>query len=182
MTGAVLALALLGAAQEGAADRVRSLRAEARYAAALEAAEEIAVPADAAFERLEVLYHAGDLGGALRAALAGLEHDPDHRMLLWRGTRLAIDLAATERATELAERLADAVERSAGVDREAWAEVVAGFRAEALALARATERRRAALGRARVVVLVAGALAVVALVRLGCAEAGRGQTSGECRP
>lgn len=138
-------------------DEARRLREAGRYAEALELTADILDPAQRAFERLEVRYYAGDLGGALREALLGLEVAPADRMLLWRGTRLAIDLLATERAIVLSERLRAAVETGSGpdlapADRQAWVRAASELTQAAADLQRIDAERASALLRARVLV------------------------------
>ena len=140
-------------------DEARRLRTAGRYAEALELTADILDPVQRAFERLEVRYHAGDLGGALREALAGLEVAPADRMLLWRASRLAIDLLATERAVVLSERLRAVVESGsdlAPADRQAWVQEASELTQAAADVQRIDTERGNALLRARAaVVLVA---------------------------
>ena len=148
---------------------VRSLRAAGRFEEALVRAADIEDPALRAFERLEVLYYAGDLAGALRAAVGGLEADPRHLQLLWRGTRLAIDLGATERAEELAGRLRESIDGDGGLDpgtRSDWLGVADGYDEEVQGMSQRAAQRRSALLRARVLVLGAGVVSVVVLILL----------------
>ena len=147
-------------AQESLQDplqETRRLRIEGRYSEALELTAGIPDLAQRAFERLEVRYYAGDLGGALREALAGLAVAPDDRMLLWRGSRLAIDLLATERAVHMARRLRAVVETDSNlppVEREWWAEEAGKLTDAAADLEHTDAERRNALLRARASVAV----------------------------
>ena len=160
-------------------DEARRLWAEGRYSEALERTADILDPGQRAFERLEVRYHAGDLGGALREALAGLRVAPDDRMLLWRATRLAIDLLATERAVLFSERLAAVVLAAQDLepaDREAWVRSAADLAAEAAGLERTDAARGSALRRARVSVAV---VALAVLLAAGWLSIGPRRAVGE---
>jgi len=144
---------------QDALEEARSLRREGRYSEALQRTADISDGAQRAFERLEVHYFAGDLGGALREALAGLGVSPTDRLLLWRAARLAIDLLATERAVLLAERLRLEILTAEDLlpqDREAWVREAGDLAREAADLQRTDLERGNALLRARVAVMVIG--------------------------
>ena len=68
--------------------------------------------------RVEILFRAGDLPGALRETLGGLEAAPDDRELLRRALELETALGLPGRAGEHAARLEAAV-REATLDEEA---------------------------------------------------------------
>ena len=136
------------------AQDVAALRDQGFYSLALEQAESLADPTERAREVLEVLYHAGDLAGALGVGLAGLEDAPGDRLLLWRTARLATDLAAAPLALDLTGRLARAARRledEPGVDPSTvlwWLDTSASMEEEALGLSRLREQQAGAKGRA----------------------------------
>lgn len=163
----LLALSPLGVTTQDPLQETRDLRFAGRYAEALELSVNIPGPAERAFERLEVRYYAGDLGGALREALAGLAIAPDDRMLLWRGSYLAITLLATEHAVGLSERLRMSVESGTDMapeDLQAWAveankltEAAADLQRIDLERGNALLRARASVGMIALAVLLAAA-------------------------
>jgi len=163
---ATVALTLLGLPAEPRADLssdyssdlragqdVAGLRERGFYALALEQAEALADPTDRAREVLEVLYHAGDLAGALRVGLAGLEAYPRDRLLLWRSARLATDLAAAPLALDLTGRLAreaELMEADSGVDASTalwWLDMSSRMEEEAASLNRLRDEQGAAKSR-----------------------------------
>lgn len=155
-----------GEAQDDALQRVESLRAEGRYVEALDACAAIPEPADRALAHADVLWYAGDLGGALTAAMEGLESAPREPALLWRATRLAVDLGAGERALGLASRLAQAAEDLPPGERPRWQGDAADFERQARELVQRTSARAVALTRARGTVIGVGVVALAALMLL----------------
>ncbi|HIF40047.1 MAG TPA: hypothetical protein EYQ74_02965 [Planctomycetes bacterium] len=139
---------------------VAALRDQGFYALALERAQVLDDPTERAREVLEVLYHAGDLAGALGTGLAGLEADPLDRLLLWRSARLATDLAAAPLALALTARLAREADRLAldpGTAAETsrwWLDTSAEMVAEAKHLEGVREQQAASEGRALWVVIL----------------------------
>ncbi len=178
-----VALALLGpAGGRGDSQDVAALRDQGLYALALKQAQALDDPTERSREMLEVLYHAGDLAGALGAGLTGLEVAPDDRLLLWRSARLATDLAAASAALDLARRLAREVELLAsqpGVEASTsqwWLDTSAVMLEEALQLGELREQQAGARGRARWSALLGlvllGALATWATQCSGPAQQG----------
>jgi len=135
--GALLLAALLPAAS--GQDPVRAPFEAGRYAEALEAASALEDPSLRGEWRFHVLYTAGDLPGALEAALEGLRSQPRHAALLVNATLCALELGSAELAVALAERLSDAAEDPARRTRAA----------ELLEQARSLAERRRAAERAR---------------------------------
>jgi hypothetical protein len=143
---------------------VAALREKGLYGLALEQAQALANPTERAREVLEVLYHAGDLAGALSAGLAGLDSAPEDRLLLWRSSRLATDLAAASLALDLTGRLAREAERLAsepGTNAETalwWLDTSAVMVEEAQRLGGVREQQATARGRALWVAILGLAL------------------------
>ena len=143
---------------------VAALREQGLYGLALEQAQALANPTERAREVLEVLYHAGDLAGALSAGLAGLDSAPEDRLLLWRSSRLATDLAAASLALDLTGRLAREAERLAsepGTNAETalwWLDTSAVMVEEAQRLGGVREQQATARGRALWVAILGLAL------------------------
>lgn len=153
--GVLLLLAGLAGPPQGPGagfDAALRLVAEGRYAAALEAAEAEPDGLRRAQARVHVRHRAGDLAGALAAALAGLEADPSDPWLLEQAAFVAVSLNRGAQGEALAERLARAVQPAGAADPGA-PERAEGLLAEARA-ARALElARRDALARSRRVAL-----------------------------
>jgi hypothetical protein len=149
---------------------VATLREQGLYGLALEQAVALGDPTERAREVLEVLYHAGDLAGALGAGLAGLEAAPADRLLLWRSSRLATDLAAAPLALDLTARLAREAERLAlepGTGAEIarwWLDTSAEMVAEAKRLDGVRKQQASAEGRA----LWVAVLGLVLLLAVAC--------------
>ncbi|HEV8113240.1 MAG TPA: hypothetical protein VGR31_10745 [Planctomycetota bacterium] len=125
--------------------------------------------ADSSRTRVEVLYGAGDLPGALQEALAGLRARPDDPVLLRRAGQLALALRLPDVATRSASALGAAVAVMPSSDdaTRAW------WTKEATALSRDTadlEARERELdtdvSRARVVSLAGLAAVLAALFAL----------------
>jgi len=130
--------------------------------------------------RVEILYRAGDLPGALREALDGLAIAPSDRLLLRRALELETALRLPDRASIHAEQLAEAL-RGDSLDEEArrW------WERESAALAEAVRRMndhesslKAATARARwISIFVLGAVIAtgLALARTGSREGARAE-------
>ncbi len=179
MTRLVLLAVLLSApaAGQGYEEAVAELE-QRRFGPAWRALAVETDPLRAARGRAAVLYGAGDPGGALRAAEAGLAAAPEDLELLHHAASSAIWLEDPQRAGVWTERLAAAVAlgQLAPEYRPAWEEQVASFRARCDELL-ATERERAsAVRRARGVSVVLLATVVFGLI-LGL-RAGRAGPSG----
>ena len=160
-SSAWLLLALCGAPSQ-ASSTTASTEADVRAAfeagelgRALELAGTLPEAALAAEWRFHVLYHGGDLTGALLAAEAGLASAPDHPRLLENAARCALTLGLGERAAAhvarwLATPALDGAERARAQD----------LAAEAAALSERERELRAGTSRARAATLtLAGALA-----------------------
>lgn len=152
---ASLALAFLGEPLHLSPPQdVALLREQGLYALALDQAVALGDPTERAREVLEVLYHAGDLSGALGVGLAGLKAAPEDRLLLWRSSRLATDLGVAHLALDLTGRLAGEAERLAlepGMDAETarwWLDTSAQMVVEAKHLGGVRERQATAENRA----------------------------------
>lgn len=101
------------------------LRAEGRFLEAMETAQQITDPAERARACLLTAWEAGDLGGALRTGLDGLEATPMDLELLWMSLRLSHALSASELAGELQGRLDEAISGAPELvpeTRKAWQE------------------------------------------------------------
>jgi len=160
---AALVLSLAVAAQDTFTALVEQTQA-GRLRAAQVQADALSDPLERAQGRLYVQYAAGDLAGALRAGLEGLEHAPDDPWLLERCATLALQLRASTLANDCAERLAAHVAQAdAGVQAE-WQPRLASVRAEAAALAARQRARDAAQARAHWTLAVAGGCLLLALV------------------
>lgn len=124
---------------------------EGRFAAALEASQGELDPLARAQARTFVLHQAGDLRGALSAALAGLERSPTDPWLLDQGAYLAISLRSAELARELCARLGRAAESGtlAPEEVERYRRRAAELGLEAEKLLALEAGREAALLRAR---------------------------------
>ena len=141
-------------------------RGELRAAYAL--AEKERDPVRKAQAVLYVRHQAGDLGGALRAGLAGLETAPNDAWLLERTAYLALSLRDPDLSRSLVGRLDRALE-SANLEadeRARWETLAAARREEAAALDAAAARRSDAARLARVVACGGLAIAIGALIFL----------------
>jgi len=152
-------------------EEAADLRQAGRYRESLAAADAIRAPALRQRERLETLWAAGDLGGALGAVRDGLEAEAGGEVrlwLLWRGTALALQLGLADQAAELVGSLEGAIDAAQLPDSErgAWREGAAGLRERSDDLSARLARGEAALVRARIVTLAVGLLALLALARL----------------
>lgn len=162
-----LALAAAIAAQDPIPEPAAAARdhfAAGRYQAALDATASIEDAVLRAQWRFHVLYVAGDLPGALRAALEGLASSPRDVALAINATQCAVELGDHERAARLAERL-EAIAAEEG-DAGEHAARIGELRATAAALARTAELAAVARRRARwtaMGLLVAAAAALIGL-------------------
>lgn len=144
------------------------LRAEGRFLEALETAQQITDPAERSRACLLTSWEAGDLGGALRTGLDGLEASPTDLELLWMSLRLSHALSASELAGELQGRLDEAISGTDGLEletRNAWQEESGRLLAVTRDLLESSAARERSLWLARWTALAAlvglGALAFV---------------------
>jgi hypothetical protein len=153
---AALVLAALLPAASGQ-DSVRKPFEAGRFAEALEAASALDDPLLRAEWRFHVLYTAGDLPGALDAAMEGLQSQPASPALLVNATQCALELGFAERAAPLAERLSEVAGDPAQRSR------AAALLDQARALAARREAAERALARAKAVALLGLAVSLVSL-------------------
>ncbi|GEM_PF-1536354 len=161
------------------------LRRQARYTEALEVARSMGDPVERAREVLETRYHAGDLAGALGVGLDGLATAPQDLWLLWRSSRLAIDMAAAPLALDLTRRLALAASNLEGDDlaedtRSFWLGESDALSQEAWELTDLRRRQAVARRRARWSVLGGIGLLLGAVV-WGLQRSEPAQTAGRAR-
>jgi hypothetical protein len=159
--------ALLGAGAREEVGRPQDA-ASVRFDSALEATGTEADPIRRARARVEILFRAGDLPGALREASEGLRTAPADRILLRRAVELETALRIPHRAAEHVEALRQAIARDAlgPEERRAWDALALGLAGEVEALGAHDRRMRAAAIRARwvAVVLLAGLLGAIAVL------------------
>ena len=142
-------------------DSVVAALASGEYGTALELSTEL--EAELASEwGFHIRYGGGDLAGALRAALGGLERFPTNPRLLENATRCALALGLGERALALALRLED-LDGLDGPTRVRAEELVA----TATLAADREARARAGVARARWVSAALAAVCACALAWLG---------------
>ena len=164
---------MAGAAASVQAHQAASLsqeaRAQGRYGEALEHAMLVDDLGQRFLLELQARYWAGDLGGALRAARKGLEQAPQHPDLLYYATLLPLDLGVPELAAEALPRLEALAQPGAGLEEalaSAYRERCRGFAERLERQQTRVEQRDRSNGRARVVVLLAGALCVLTTLTL----------------
>jgi len=120
--------------------------------------------------RVEILYRAGDLPGALSEALSGLQRSPADRILLRRALELETALRMADRASAHAEELERAVRREP-LDEEArrwWEREAAALSAQVKELREHQASLDRATARARWVSLaVLGAVTAASLALAG---------------
>jgi hypothetical protein len=145
---------ILGAApeQEVGFDAALAQLAEGRFAAALQAAAAEPDVLRRAQAQVHVRHHAGDLQGALQAALDGLVEVPADPWLLEQATFVAVSLNQGALAWELAERLLARLELEPGLPPEQLSGARALHEQASAAFAHGLERGEA-LQRARLVAL-----------------------------
>ena len=144
-------------------------RAQGRYGAALEQAMQVEDPGQQSLLELQARYWAGDLGGALHAARKGLEQAPQHAELLYYATLLPLDLGVPELAAEALPRLEAVSLPGAGLEDS----VAQAYRERCQDFAKRLERQQLRVQqrgqsgqRAKIVVLMAGALCVLSTLAL----------------
>jgi hypothetical protein len=162
-----LALAAAGASQD-AFQAGEAARQAGRYAEALRHAADVEDASARARLELNTRYHAGDLGGALRAGRRGLAEAPEDPWLLYYTALLALEVGALDTAADCVPRLAAA---AAAPELEAdtalfYRRQAAGFAEQLADELRAQALRDAGTRRARVTVLLGGALAALAFTWL----------------
>jgi hypothetical protein len=167
-----------GAVPQDLEAEATGLTAAGHYLEALAVIDSVADPARAARLRVDALWAAGDLGGALQAGLAGLEQDADpdtRRRLLWGSLSLCLQLGEAGLAQDLIPRLEEAVTSAPDLDqagraawRDGWAPGTGllAARADASALAGRLEAAEAGVRRAKGVTAVVTLLALVGMVLL----------------
>ena len=153
-------LVLLGVQEPSNFDRAMSLVTEGRFAQALTAAEGVESAAERERARLHVLWSAGDLGGAFRAAHSGLQQEPQDPWLLERATALAISLGAAESAAQHLDALRASLNELPQERRANYLSSVEAHQIEVTGMLERLEARRRGATRARMVVLVGVFLAV----------------------
>ena len=122
--------------------------------------------------RFHVLYHGGDLTGALLAAEAGLAAAPDHPRLLENAARCALALGLGERAAaHVARWLATPALAEAERDR------AHDLAAQASALSEREQQLRAGAARARAVTLALAGVLAAAFWLAGLRSSGSGRYS-----
>ena len=143
--------ALILAAAASAATPRAGLEGERRWTEVLSAAEAEPDALSRARARVEALYGAGDLPGALRAAELGSVAGGDDPQLLRRACQLALSLRMADAAEENAQRLSASL-AAADLDaaqREWWRSEARTLQVEAAALREHTRNLVAATRRAR---------------------------------
>jgi hypothetical protein len=148
---ALVPLALLGLA--GSAGAHGGSQVPRRWPDALRSADELGDDLARARARVEVLYAAGDLPGALREGLAGLRAHPGDVFLLRRTCQLALALRVADVAESTAVELAVSLP-GAGADENAarwWRDESAGLSAAAGELRGREDELAGAVRRARFV-------------------------------
>jgi hypothetical protein len=122
--------------------------------------------------RVEVLYAAGDLPGALQAALVGLKNHAEDLVLLRRACQLALALRIADIAESHATLLAAAVVRVApdGATGDWWKKESLALSGEARGLAARERELRNAEARARFASLALLGTVLAAMVGLGRAR------------
>ncbi len=176
MIAALLLTGLLAQDLEGEA---RGLRMQGRFVEALAILENVDEPSRAALERTLTLWSAGDLGGALLAALDGLATGgtPDtRRQLLSNATELALELGEAAMALDLVTRWEEAIAGASDLTDEERLQWTKGWgpgtgsaaaRARAQAVADRLADAEQGVTWARLVTLMIGGLAVVGMVAAG---------------
>ena len=147
---------------------LRELLREGRWADAWRASQADSDPAQRLRGRVEILYAAGDLGGALRAALEGLQLEPDDRILAWRATQLALTLRIPAVASDGLARLDRSIASSLPPEQERafWERERRDLQREFATLEEGQARRRAAERRAKGVSAAGLGMALLLLARL----------------
>ena len=146
---------------------VRQLIDLGRWPSALRAAQRESDPIARARACVEVLFGAGDLGGALEVAREGLRSDPNDLVLLWRMAQISIDLRLGSVAAESVGRLERAlvVTRPRAEDRDWWDSQLRSLRESQRDLSARESEIEAATQRARwTVVLGLGAWGIALAV------------------
>jgi hypothetical protein len=145
---------------------------ENRLDLAMEWARAIDDPAQRHDWEFQILYKAGDLPGALAAALRGVEAAPDHLGLLQSATWCALTLGFAERAQALVEQWGKALERSEEPLQqiEASAQAREGMAAQVREIVGRDRRAAAAVARAKWTSIAILAVACVALAVLAFAR------------
>jgi len=157
-----------------AAQDHRERLAEGRFPEALVAADRLE-GIEVARARVEVLFTAGDLRGALCEALA--ENVRDDLVVSWRATQIGLSLGHGDVAREgLARLRAGLASAAAPAEERSWWETeVARLAGDLEVLARREDQRRSALQRARAtaiaLLLLAGTLAAFLVTRADKARA-----------
>jgi hypothetical protein len=158
--GLLLALAC---AQAPEAPQLAQLLDQGRFRAARALLDEETDAHRRARGLAELHFRARSFGSALEAARAGLESEPRDLSLLQRAAASALYLRRPAQARELVRRIEDALDE--GLEdprhRDAWEEMIAGFRADCERLEEEEAARRGSVTRAQV---VSAALLLAALL------------------
>ncbi len=165
-----LALCLSGgpalAQQDPAVAEANSAFERGRYDLAWSATEAIASDELRASWRFHVLYHSGNLSGALEEALVGLRAAPESLELLQNALICSLTLGLGERSAQLRSQWRAALERSALAEesKAGWEASYARYAPQVDALLERDERAASRARTARTISL--GAAAGVALLAL----------------
>jgi hypothetical protein len=152
--------------------RVVELARGGEFAAALAHAESFPNRTERAQSKLYVLHQAGDLTGAIRAGIEGLQAAPSDPWLLERVAYIALSLRALEIAREHVDRLARVLESKdiAGDERGRWLALLAEERAQLEVLNATAIQRVTAARRARWTVAVGMLSLAIAMIALAARQ------------
>jgi len=166
----VLAFLPLAASQD-AVERVGELFGARRFDLAFEESRAIDDAALRAEWEFQILHEGGDLPGALRAALRGLDGAPAHLRLLHNAVVCSLTLGLGERSVELSQRWGRALESAELSDdeRRAQSQVQRRMAHEAEELLDRERAAAQAMGRARATSIALIALASCAVAALAFA-------------
>lgn len=156
------------AQQDPAIAEASSAFERGRYDLAWGATEAIESDELRASWRFHVLYHSGNLAGALDEALLGLRAAPDSLELLQNALICSLTLGLGERGAQLRSQWRAALDRSALADegKTSWEASYARYAPQVDVLLDRDQRAAARSGRARAISLGLGAAACAALLTL----------------
>ena len=165
---AALAVGTNAEDQETSTERASALAVEQRFGDAWSVVDAEPDPIEQSRGRTAVKYAAGDLGGALREAEAGLSQDAAQLDLLFYAASVSLTLGDRGRTDRYVSRFCEAVgARAAPENRSAWEAWCAEFERRAERLNAGAESKATAISRARVCIVVTLLLAIVALLGFG---------------